>query len=1027
MTLYNLYSYLSNTTTALLVIVILVFYYFSTSTYDHWRKRNVPYYRPIPLFGNFIEFAFGLKNMAFVFEKLYRHPSNSKYVGIYQMRSPHLLVRDPELIHNILIKDFSNFINRGIPIDVEAAPIANHLFFMNGQQWRIMRNKMSPVFTSRMLKNMYDQIKDCSNVLLENIDTKLKQNNILEVRSMLGDYSTDVIGTCAFGLKLNSITDTDSPFRKAGKAVFNPTFETLLSQMVTMISPSLKKILHLQDMPASVVEFFKTAFSDTIKYREDNNILRNDLVQCLMQANTDLVINKKEPSVEFKYTDIVANAFIMFLAGFETVSSTMSFCLYEIALNKSIQDRVREEMVNLLEKHNKEINKEFLSELYYLEMVISETLRKYPPGNLLFREALEDYPVSDDNFIIEKGTKLIIPIYSLHMDSKYFPDPMKFDPNRFTAEEKTRRLNCTYIPFGDGPRFCIGKRFAEMEMKLALTELLTRYEVEPCVKTDVPLEFQIRAPIFTPKNGIWLKFNKLSFVRTVNTMLFNMIFNFYDIVTILVFIVTALFYYFITSTHNYWRKLNVPHYHPLPLFGNMFYFVIGSKNLAQSFNDIYKHPTNKKYVGFYQMRTPTLLIRDPELIRRILIKDFTSFVNRDLYIDTEGTPLLNHLFFMKDEQWKIMRHKLSPAFTSRMLKNMYDQIKECSAELLVRIDRHLEKCSIIEVRNMMGDYSTDVIGTCAFGLKLNSIKDCDSPFRKAGRASINPTLMTILAQILGMISPRLKNMLNLKELPLEVLNFFELAFDDTMKNRENSNILRNDLVDFLIQANNDLVVKKTEPSVAFKYTDIIANAFLMFFAGFETISSTISFCLYELALNESIQNCVREELIQQRAKHNNQISSDFLSDLHYLNMVIAETLRKYPVAPNLIRKATSNYEVPDDDLVIEKGTQVIIPVYSIHMDPKYYPDPNTFNPERFDVKEKAERPNCTYLPFGDGPRICLGKRFAEMEIKLALVEILSKYKAEPCEKTDVPLMFLKKSIFLNPKNGIWLKFKSISA
>ncbi|XP_050548271.1 probable cytochrome P450 6a14, partial [Daktulosphaira vitifoliae] len=142
---------------------------------------------------------------------------------------------------------------------------------------------------------------------------------------------------------------------------------------------------------------------------------------------------------------------------------------------------------------------------------------------------------------------------------------------------------------------------------------------------------------------------------------------------------------------------------------------------------------------------------------------------------------------------------------------------------------------------------------------------------------------------------------------------------------------------------------------------------------------------------------------------------------------LLETLRKYPVAPNLIRKATSNYEVPDDDLVIEKGTQVIIPVYSIHMDPKYYPDPNTFNPERFDVKEKAERPNCTYLPFGDGPRICLGKRFAEMEIKLALVEILSKYKAEPCDKTDVPLKFLKKSIFLNPKNGIWLKFKSISA
>ncbi|XP_050528367.1 cytochrome P450 6k1-like [Daktulosphaira vitifoliae] len=100
-------------------------------------------------------------------------------------------------------------------------------------------------------------------------------------------------------------------------------------------------------------------------------------------------------------------------------------------------------------------------------------------------------------------------MYRLHMDSKYYPEPLKFDPDRFSDEEKAGRTSGTYLPFGDGPRVCIGKRFSEMEMKLALTELLTRYEVEPCEKTDSPLIFFVKTPVFTPTNGIKLRFRKL--------------------------------------------------------------------------------------------------------------------------------------------------------------------------------------------------------------------------------------------------------------------------------------------------------------------------------------------------------------------------------------------------------------------------------------------------------------------------------------------------------------------------------------
>lgn len=181
------------------------------------------------------------------------------------------------------------------------------------------------------------------------------------------------------------------------------------------------------------------------------------------------------------------------------------------------------------------------------------------------------------------------------------------------------------------------------------------------------------------------------------------------------------------------------------------------------------------------------------------------------------------------------------------------------------------------------------------------------------------------------------------------------------------------------------------------------------------------------------------------------------------NFLFSETLRKYPVVFALFRVATKSYSVPNDSLKIEKGQKIIIPIFSLHFDPRYFSDPEVFNPERFSTEEKAKRPNSVYIPFGDGPRICIGryyyisshktihyllsgkwlnitvfnlllfffvfkgKRFAEMEMKLALVDILSKFEVEPCEKTEIPIQFSNLSIIVMPRDEkLWLKLIPIS-
>lgn len=110
-------------------------------------------------------------------------------------------------------------------------------------------------------------------------------------------------------------------------------------------------------------------------------------------------------------------------------------------------------------------------------------------------------------------------------------------------------------------------------------------------------------------------------------------------------------------------------------------------------------------------------------------------------------------------------------------------------------------------------------------------------------------------------------------------------------------------------------------------------------------------------------------------------------------------------------------------MYISKGQSLLVPIYGLHRDPNYFPDPTRFDPERFSDENKVKISPCTFLPFGIGPRTCIGERFAKFEVKILLFHIISNFEIVPVEKTDIPVQILKTGFFLIPKNGIWLGFK----
>lgn len=127
---------------------------------------------------------------------------------------------------------------------------------------------------------------------------------------------------------------------------------------------------------------------------------------------------------------------------------------------------------------------------------------------VLIRQATRDYPVPNTNFVIPKNTKLWVPITAIHHDPEHYPEPHKFDPNRFTQEEIQKRHPLAFLPFGTGPRNCIGLKFGMMQSRIGLVTLLRHFEFELSPKTT--FEIEKKEFVMTPKGGMWLKIRKLN-------------------------------------------------------------------------------------------------------------------------------------------------------------------------------------------------------------------------------------------------------------------------------------------------------------------------------------------------------------------------------------------------------------------------------------------------------------------------------------------------------------------------------------
>lgn len=363
---------------SVLVTLITTCYLYVKYVFGYWKRKGVPFAQPSMPFGNFMQTFSHSRTIGQNIFDLY-NSTTEPVIGLYLTLRPALLIRDPKVIRDILIKDFQeHFWHRGFHYDESVDPMTKNLFSQSGPEWKKMRALLSPGFTTGKIKAMFGTIVDCGSTLEQCIMRFASSGQEVEVNEIFAQFTTNVIASVAFGIEVDCLKDPQNEFRTFGRRIFDPLIRNTNRLAMSYLSPFLTKLIGVRFTDKDVTDFMIATIRETLEYREKNNIFRKDFLQLLIQLrNTgkvqddgDWATKTNESEKLLSIEEIAAQAYLFFIAGYESSSTTMSFCMYELAKNRDVQRKLCQEIDNVLQQHNGEITYESLSQMHYLDCCI---------------------------------------------------------------------------------------------------------------------------------------------------------------------------------------------------------------------------------------------------------------------------------------------------------------------------------------------------------------------------------------------------------------------------------------------------------------------------------------------------------------------------------------------------------------------------------------------------------------------------------------------------------------------------------
>ena len=435
---------------------------------------------PGPVVPAFTQVLTALSPVRIAFDSLKYILENARIYGglygIYSGDTATYVVSDPALVHEILVERHSEFHKAQMLRTSVGALLGNGLLTSEDGFWRRQRKLAQPAFH-------YGRISSYAQTMVQSTRDLIHDWQDGQTRDIAHDMMTltlDIVTRTLFG------TTVKQQAGYIGRLMY-VVLEAANDRLNNYYPIWDKLFKHKQRQEHAAIRELTGIVDDIITEHRQHTEDNGDLLSMLMAARDD----DGQPMSEQQLRDEVMT---LFLAGHETTANALVWALYFVSQNTTVEDRLMREIAPL---GNRSPALQDLAQMPYGERVIKEAMRLYPPAAGATREPLHDIQLG--GYLLPKGSNIAISSYAIHHNPTLFPDPERFDPERFSPENEPDIPKYAYLPFGGGPRICIGNTFAMMEARLALATIVQGYTLTLAPTQSVRAEqlFTIR-----PKGGL---------------------------------------------------------------------------------------------------------------------------------------------------------------------------------------------------------------------------------------------------------------------------------------------------------------------------------------------------------------------------------------------------------------------------------------------------------------------------------------------------------------------------------------------
>ncbi|EFA10753.1 cytochrome P450 monooxigenase CYP4Q2 [Tribolium castaneum] len=434
--------------------------------------------------------------------------ANKKFYPIYKLFAVHRMganILSPEDSEIVLSNPIHN--EKGYIYKLLHHWLKEGLLTSKGEKWQLRRKILTPAFHFNILQQFIMILNEEAEKLVEGLRKECHKPYI-NITPHISQFTLKSITETAMGTKLDFTTKKEIRYKEAvykiGKILtYRITHPWFIEPLLNIFSPCFiqerRVTSTLHKFTKEVIEDREKNFKDFELPTEEHDVYKGK--KRLAMLDLLLSAKKKDGIIDNKGIQEEVDTFMF--EGHDTTAVALNFALMLIACHKDVQETILQEMRDVLGDIHAKPTYSDLQNLKYLERCIKESLRLYPSVHLISRALGEDVR-TQKGYLIPKDTITIIHIYDLHHNPDIYPDPEKFDPDRFLPENCQNRHPFAYLPFSAGPRNCIGQRFAMLELKAAICAILANFVLEPI---DTPETIVVVVDIvLRTKEGIKIRF-----------------------------------------------------------------------------------------------------------------------------------------------------------------------------------------------------------------------------------------------------------------------------------------------------------------------------------------------------------------------------------------------------------------------------------------------------------------------------------------------------------------------------------------